>query len=139
VVKVDRSGLNDNHPVVKALYEAVDRVLRPIVAEEEKRAGAHLIRAGSALKARDQGGLRALNDALKTAFDTPGKAAFAPGDEPATKPPAVDDEPTAQQPGESGEPQDRQRQPALLAPLRFKQALVRLHPGERRGATPAPG
>jgi hypothetical protein len=35
VVKVDRSGLNDNHPVVKALYEAVDRVLRPIVAEEE--------------------------------------------------------------------------------------------------------
>jgi hypothetical protein len=135
VVKVDRSGLNENHPVVKALYEAVDRVLRPIVAEEEKRAGAHLIRAGSALKARDQVGLRALNDALKTAFDTPGKAAFAPGDEPATKPPAVDDEPTAQQPGESGEPQDRQRQPALLAPLRFKQALVRLHPGERRGVT----
>lgn len=93
VVKVDRSGLNDNHPVVKALYEAIDRVLRPILAEEEKRAGAHLIRSGQALKARDRVGLRALNDALKTAFDTPGKAAFAPGDQPATQPPAVDHEP----------------------------------------------
>ena len=30
VVKVDRSGLNDNHPVVRALYDAVDKVLRPI-------------------------------------------------------------------------------------------------------------
>ena len=40
VVKVDRSGLNDNHPVVRALYAAIDRVLRPIVAEEERHAGA---------------------------------------------------------------------------------------------------
>ncbi len=65
VVKVDRSGLNENHPVVRALYAVIDRVLKPIVADEEKRAGAHLIRPGSALKARDQVGLRALNDALK--------------------------------------------------------------------------
>ena len=79
VVKVDRSGLNDNHPVVRALYEAVDKVLKPIVAEEERRASAHLIRAGTALRARDQVGLRALNDALKGAFDTPGKAAFERG------------------------------------------------------------
>jgi len=139
VVKVDRSGLNDNHPVVKALYEALDRSLRPIVAEEEKRAGAHFIRPGSALKARDQVGLRALNDALKTAFDTPGKAAFAPGDQPATQPPALDDgplEPEPTEPTEPSEPDEHQPpEPALLAALRFKQTLVRLHPGERRGVS----
>ncbi len=37
VVRVDRSGLNDNHPVVKALYASIDRVLRPIVAAEERQ------------------------------------------------------------------------------------------------------
>lgn len=89
VVKVDRSGLNENHPVVRALYDAIDRVLRPIVADEERRAGAHVVRAGSALRARDQVGLRALNDALKGAFDTPGKAAFEPGRSAASKPPSV--------------------------------------------------
>ncbi|HEX2702049.1 MAG TPA: hypothetical protein VHM72_01275 [Solirubrobacteraceae bacterium] len=139
VVKVDRSGLNDNHPVVKALYEAIDRVLRPILAEEEKRAGAHLIRPGSALKARDQVGLRALNDALKNAFDTPGKAAFEPGDQAATKPPTITDELAEPEPEPDeqppSEPQSREREPASLAPLRFKQTLVRLHPGERRGVS----
>jgi hypothetical protein len=35
--KVDRSGPNDDHPVVKALYEAIDWVLRPIVAGGECR------------------------------------------------------------------------------------------------------
>jgi hypothetical protein len=54
VVKVDRSRLNDNHPIVKALYAAIDRILRPIVADEERRAGAHLVRGGGALRARDQ-------------------------------------------------------------------------------------
>ena len=39
VVKVDRSGLNEHHPIVGRLYQAIDRVLRPIVAAEEKRAG----------------------------------------------------------------------------------------------------
>jgi hypothetical protein len=28
VVKVDRSGLNEHHPVVERLYGAIDRVLR---------------------------------------------------------------------------------------------------------------
>src|SRR5215204_2264611 len=37
VVKVDRSGLNETHPVVRALYTAIDRVLAPIVADEERR------------------------------------------------------------------------------------------------------
>jgi hypothetical protein len=54
LVKVDRSRLNQNHPIVKALYAAVDRILGPIVADEERRADAHLVRAGGALRARDQ-------------------------------------------------------------------------------------
>lgn len=89
VVKVDRSGLNDNHPVVRALYSTIDRILKPIIAEEERRAGAHLIRPDTALRARDQVGLRALNDALKGAFDTPGKAAFERGDHPADRSPNI--------------------------------------------------
>ncbi len=31
VVRVDRSGLNDAHPLVRRLYEALERILRPIV------------------------------------------------------------------------------------------------------------
>ncbi|MGI8714568.1 MAG: hypothetical protein ACR2NR_15605, partial [Solirubrobacteraceae bacterium] len=140
VVRVDRSGLNDHHPVVKALYAAIDRVLRPILAAEEKRAGAHLVRPGGALKARDQVGLRALNDALKSAFDTPGKAAFASGGEAASSPPpSAADEPEEEErepdQADEGPEGDRQLDPRVLAPLRFKQTLVRLHPGERRGIT----
>ncbi|MCA1678166.1 MAG: hypothetical protein LC777_04065, partial [Actinobacteria bacterium] len=44
LVKVDRSGLNDTHPVVRALYTAIDKVLAPIVADEERRANARVIR-----------------------------------------------------------------------------------------------
>jgi hypothetical protein len=65
-----RSGLNENHGIVKELYAALDRVLRPIVADEERRAGARIVRAGGARRARDQVGLRALNDALKGAWTT---------------------------------------------------------------------
>src|SRR5919109_2047782 len=56
VVRVDRSGLNDNHPIVRALYAAIDRVLRPIVAAEERQTRAHLFRPGSALRARARHG-----------------------------------------------------------------------------------
>jgi hypothetical protein len=149
---VDRSGLNDHHAVVRALYEAIDRVLRPLIAAEEKRAGAHLIRPGQALKARDQVGLKAVNDALKGAFDTPGKAAFDPGDQPTDRPPAQTceretgrpDEPAPgepeeplepEQPEEPPEPEQAESAPAEPAPLRFRQALIRLHPGERRGVS----
>jgi hypothetical protein len=134
VVKVDRSGLNENHPVVRALYAAIDSVLRPIVADEERRAGAHLVRTGGALRARDQVGLRALNDALKNAFDTPGTAAFESGGQPSAGPPAMG--------AENGD--ERSAPPAHTgdgftalekAALRFKQALVRLHPLERRGVS----
>ena len=135
VVKVDRSGLNENHPVVKALYGAIDRVLRPIVTEEERRAGAHLVRAGGALRARDQVGLRALNDALKNAFDTPGKAGFEAGEQPSPAPPVVDDGETVQRRAGLPAGPESDAPAAEKAPLRFKQALVRLHPGERRGVS----
>ncbi|MHB8491533.1 MAG: hypothetical protein ACYDA6_04865, partial [Solirubrobacteraceae bacterium] len=134
VVKVDRSGLNENHPVVKALYASIDRVLRPIVAAEERRAGAHLVRPGGTIRARDQVGLRALNDALKNAFDTPGNSGFQAGGQPAAGPPVIDDEPDE---ARTGGPSDNGGAPpaAERAPVRFKQALVRLHPGERRGVS----
>lgn len=136
VVKVDRSGLNENHPVVKALYATIERVLRPIVAAEERRAGAHLVRAGGALRARDQVGLRALNDALKTAFDTPGRAGFEPGGQASQNPPVIADG----EPEEAGGDRTRDHTPreeptGESPPLRFKQALVRLRPGERRGVS----
>ncbi|MCA1679662.1 MAG: ATP-binding protein [Actinobacteria bacterium] len=135
LVKVDRSGLNDTHPVVRALYTAIDKVLAPIVADEERRANARVIRPTNALRARDQVGLRALNDALKNAFDTPGKAAFEPGTRPTDQPPASTPQPDAPSaPDGESEPQPQQA-PAAVAALRFKQALVRLHPGERRGVS----
>jgi hypothetical protein len=149
VVRVDRSGLNDHHPVVRALYETIDRVLRPLIAAEEKRAGAHLIRTGQALKARDRVGLKALNDALKGAFDTPGKAAFAPGDQPTDRPPAQTSEPATADTSESEAEQPSEREvaepdepagteppegsPPAPSAIRFRQSLIRLHPGERRG------
>ena len=133
VVKVDRSGLNDNHPVVRALYAAIDGLLRPIVAAEERRARSHLVRAGGALRARDQVGLRALNDALKGAFDAPGKAGFEPGGTPTTHAPLEREEPDRPATGQTPEPPSEPAAPEPTAPLRFKQSLLRLHPGERRG------
>jgi hypothetical protein len=133
VVKVDRSGLNEHHPVVARLYAAIDRVLRPIVAAEERRAGAHLIGAPRAVTARDQVGLRALNDLLKAAFDQPSSAAAEPGGGPAEKPPAQPAEP-AEEPGEPSAGQERApAEPTAPAQaLWFKQSPVRLHPGEKR-------
>ena len=135
VVKVDRSGLNEHHPVVQRLYAAIERVLRPIVAAEERRAGAHLVRAGRAVQARDQVGLRALNDALRSAFDAPGGAGLRArrrrrrtrrrASEPEHGPSA---EPAARRPAAGADA-------ALAGALRFKQSPVRLHPGEDRGVS----
>jgi hypothetical protein len=134
VVKVDRSGLNEHHPFVQRLYAAIERVLRPIVAAEERRAGAHLVRAGRAVQARDQVGLRALNDALRNAFDAPGAAGFEPGGAPAAAPARTEREAEAPDVDRTGE-----RAPvtdaALAAAMRFKQSPVRLHPGEHRGVS----
>jgi hypothetical protein len=134
VVKVDRSGLNELHPVVVALYAALDRVLKPIVAAEEKRAGAHLVRAGKALQARDQVGLRALNDALRIAFDAPGSAGFQRGSAPADAPPADEPPQPGEAVGDSGAARERP-DAALAGAIRFKQSPVRLHPGEDRGVS----
>ena len=95
VVKADRSGLSEHHPLVQRLYAAIDEVLRPIVAAEERRAGAHLVQAARAIRARDEVGLRELNDALRTAFDAPGSAGFARGATPTRRAPATNGAPTA--------------------------------------------
>jgi hypothetical protein len=136
VVKVDRSGLNEHHPFVQRLSAAIERVLRPIVAAEERRAGAHLVRAGRAVQARDQVGLRALNDALRSAFDAPGTAGFERGGAPADAAARVEPEPGAED-GRSPEPSPPYSAPdaALVGALRFKQSPVRLHPGEDRGVS----
>ena len=136
VVKVDRSGLNEHHPIVKRLYAAIDRVLKPIVAAEERRAGAHLIGAPRAVTARDQVGLRALNDALKSAFDQPGTAGGEHGTSPADKAPT---QPAEQQDEEAEPAPTAERAAPPPAPaaqaLYFKQSPVRLHPGEKRTVT----
>ena len=137
VVKVDRSGLNDNHPVVKALYAAIDGVLRPIVAAEERRARAHLVRAGrraaGARPGRAAGAQRRAQGRVRRARQgrLPGRREGVRNrhrsqrDEPEDCRSADE---TASPPREPQAPAHRAR-----APLRFKQALVRLHPGERRG------
>lgn len=126
VVRVDRSGLNDAHPLVKRLYAAIERIVRPIVEAEERRAGARLVRAGKEIAARDEVGLRALNDALRAAFDAPGQAGFARGGAPTTQSPVEGQERESVPPPGPGAPA------AVDAAMRFKQSPVRLHPGEQR-------
>jgi hypothetical protein len=143
VVKVDRSGLNEHHPIVEKLYAAIDQVLKPLVAAEERRANTHLINAPRAVTARDQVGLRALNDLLKTAFDQPGHAGNETGHEPATKPPPIDhpadnDEahnPEHDAPLAGNTPEESPGAPTEPTPLAFKQSPIRLHPGESRTVT----
>ncbi len=129
VVRVDRGGLNDAHPLVKRLYATIERIVRPIVEAEERRAGARLVRAGRELAARDQVGLRALNEALRSAFDAPGQAGFARGGAGAERP--IEE---AAPGAPSGSPPHAAPSAALvLEPaMRFKQSPIRLHPGEER-------
>jgi hypothetical protein len=128
VVRVDRSGLNDAHPLVRRLYAKLERILRPIVDAEERRAGARLVRAGRETAARDAVGLRALNDALRAAFDAPGRAGFARRGGPTEQPPLEKREKREIVP-----PPAAPRASAVVdAAIRFKQSPVRLHPGEQR-------
>ncbi len=131
VVRVDRGGLNDAHPLVQRLYAAIERIVRPIVEAEERRAGARLVRAGREIAVRDEVGLRALNEALRAAFDAPGHAGFTRGG-------AGEQQPVegGQQPAPSGTPpQPGSPTVGPDAPMRFKQSPVRLHPGEQRGVS----
>jgi hypothetical protein len=128
VVRVDRSGLNDTHPLVKRLYATIERIVRPIVEAEERRAGARLLHAGKEITARDEVGLRALNDALRAAFDSPGQAGFARGGA------------AGQRPVEEPERRAVRTLPPTATPsaqtldvaMRFKQSPIRVHPGEQR-------
>jgi hypothetical protein len=133
VVRVDRGGLNEAHPLVQKLTATIERVLRPLVEAEERRTGARLVRAGKAITARDEIGLKALNEALRTAFDAPGQVGFARGDSPTAKPPLEESAPTGQPKLlEPGRPEETANPSAPDAAMRFKQSPVRLHPGEQR-------
>jgi hypothetical protein len=133
LVRVDRSGLNENHPVVRGLRDAVDRALRPIVEAEEKRAESGAVRPGRELRARDQVGLRALNDALRSAFDAPGSAGFGPGSQPSERPPLHGPDRGGEPPSANGDsPVSLEEAPMPGAPMRFKQSPLRLRPGEQR-------
>jgi hypothetical protein len=131
VVRVDRSGLNDAHPLVRRLYSALERILRPIIDAEERRAGSRLVRAGKEIAARDEVGLRALNDALRAAFDAPGEAGFARGGTATTQPPVEERPQQGAVPPQVMPPVPH----ALDAAMRFKQSPIRLHPGEERGVS----
>ena len=133
VVRVDRGGLNEAHSLVQKLTAAIERVLRPLVEAEERRSGARLVRAGRAITARDEIGLKALNEALRTAFDAPGQVGFAPGGAPTAQPPLEEREAAGRPelPG-SRQPEETVEAGALHAAMRFKQSPVRLHPGEQR-------
>jgi hypothetical protein len=129
VVRVDRSGLNEAHPLVRSLYARLERILRPIIDAEERRAGARLVRAGRETAARDQVGLRALNEALRFAFDAPGRAGFSGGGS-ATKAPPLEE--TAMRDSEVPPLAMPATPEAVSAAIRFKQSPLRLHPGEQR-------
>jgi hypothetical protein len=129
VVRVDRSGLNDAHPLVRRLYAALERILRPIVDAEERRAGARIVRAGKEITARDEVGLRALNDALRAAFDAPGQAGFSGGGAATAQPPTEEAE---RQTESTGPPAAAGSAPSLDTAMRFKQSPIRVHPGEQR-------
>jgi hypothetical protein len=131
VVRVDRSGLNDAHPLVQRLYAAIERIVRPIIEAEERRAGARLVRAGKEITARDEVGLRALNDALRAAFDAPGQAGFARGGA-AGQPPVEEPERQSVLPQPPGTAVSAL---PLDAAMRFKQSPIRVHPGEQRSVS----
>jgi hypothetical protein len=128
VVRVDRSGLNEAHPLVKRLYAALERILRPIVDAEERRAGARVVRAGKEIAVRDEVGLRALNDVLRSAFDAPGQTGFSRGGAPTAEPPVE----AAERSGGLVPPAGPSTGAAVEGAMRFKQSPVRLHPGEQR-------
>jgi hypothetical protein len=137
VVRVDRSGLNEHHPIVRHLNAAVDRVLAPIVAEEERRGNTHVVRTGHALRMRDEVGLRALNDALRGAFESPGSAGFAPGGRGGT--PALqageDEGPPFVSTRSAVQDVPNQVEPLAASAMRFTRSPIRVHPGETRGAS----
>lgn len=132
LVKVDRSGLNEHHPVIARLYAAIERIVRPIVDAEERRAGAHQINPTRAVSARDEVGLRAINEVLKRAFDAPGSKGFQRGDQSSDRAPSEPPPQAGERQPAAGGTEPPEPEPAAL---RFKRSPIRLHPGEQRGAS----
>jgi hypothetical protein len=139
VVRVDRSGLNEHHPLARRLYAAIDSILGPIVAEEERRTSTHVVRPGRGVRTRDEVGMRALNDALRTAFDAPGSVGFQRGQQPGSQPAHDDNADSGEHgvripDGATDDPNQGAQctEPVLGMAIRFKQSPMRLHPGEER-------
>ena len=85
------------------------------------------------MQARDQVGLRALNDALRTAFDAPGTAGFERGGTPSATAAARRARGAEPATGRGRARPGRRRRAG--GAIRFKQSPVRLHPGEDRGVS----
>ena len=129
VVKVDRSGLNEHHPVVQRLHAAIERVLRPIVAAEERRAGAHLVRARRAIAGARRGRpARAQRRAARARSTRPAAPASSAAERrrhAAARRRVPSGEPSAP----SAPARRRHATRRSTGALRFKQSPVRLHPG----------
>ena len=143
VVKVDRSGLNEHHPVVRQAL----RGDRARAAADRRRRGAPRRRASRPPRARGAGARpgraaraqrraarrvrRARRRRLRARRHTVGHARRRV-DAGAASAPTVDRAPPS-----------RPRDAALAGAMRFKQSPVRLHPGEDRGVSlrdrPGPG
>ncbi len=137
VVKVDRSGLNEHHPIVAA---PLRRRSTGCCGRSCGR-GAACRRAPDrrrpAVTARDQVGLRALNDLLKAAFDQPGSGGRrARRRQPASKPPTpTGRQPSRSQPRTTASPRARRGE---HAPRRRRRRRRRCGSSSRRsGFTPA--
>lgn len=138
VVRPDRGGLSEHHPLVRRLHAKLGELLEPIVADEERRAGVARIDVAQATRNRDQEGLRTINRVLKQLFREDGAASALPGDQSADDPPAVGDELTLlDEPAREDQPPPSKDQPSVLdRPIMyFKRSPVRLHPSETRDVT----
>ncbi|MDQ3669027.1 MAG: hypothetical protein M3377_01920, partial [Actinomycetota bacterium] len=139
IVRPDRGGLSEHHPLVRRLYAKLGELLGPIVADEERRAGVARIDVAQATRSRDLEGLRTINRVLRQLFREDGTASALAGDQPADHAPSVD-EPTPnlfddatrdQQP-----PEPDSEAPVLERPIMyFKRSPVRLHASETRDVT----
>ena len=135
VVKVDRSGLNEHHPVVRELY-AGDRAG---AAPDRRRGGAPRRRASRPRRARGAGARpgrparaqrRAARRVRRARAAPASSAAATPSDTPPSDR-ARAASTAARRPRRAAPARDA----ALTGALRFKQSPVRLHPGEDRGVS----
>lgn len=132
VVRVDRVGLNENHPVVARLYDRLTEALEPIVADEERRAGATRLDVGHAIRSRDLEGLRTMNRVLRQLFRSDGAAAAATGDTPSSTAPGREPEQLTLEERQPPQPPEVGPERAPHPAMYFKRSPMRLHPSESR-------